>query len=165
MDRFAHALVGSAAADIARHRRVDVVVARIGLLREQGHRRHDLARLAVAALHDVGLGPGLLHHVQAVGGDAFDRRDRTRADGADRRDARANRVAVEMYGARSTLRHATAELGAHQAEQIAEHPQERHARIRIRLLHPFVHFYIYADASALDGRPSKTLSWRTRRAG
>src|SRR6266498_3957468 len=55
---------------------------------------------------------------------------------------------VEMHGARSTLRHATAELGAHQAEQIAEHPQERHVRIGIDLVHRSVHFDLHREASS-----------------
>src|SRR5262252_11091835 len=49
VDRRANAGVGPAAADVG-HRRVDVRVARARVLREQRHRRHDLAGLAVAAL-------------------------------------------------------------------------------------------------------------------
>src|SRR5439155_15579662 len=43
--RGADARVGSAAADIG-HRRVDVLVAGVAILCEQGDRRHDLSRLA-----------------------------------------------------------------------------------------------------------------------
>ena len=51
-----------------------------GFFVEQRGRRHDLARLAVAALHDVGLGPRALHGVRAVRRQALDRRDLARSD-------------------------------------------------------------------------------------
>src|SRR5262245_34719202 len=63
VDRRADARVGPTAADVG-HRRVDVLVARVRVLREQRDRRHDLARLAVAALRDLVVDPGLLHRVQ-----------------------------------------------------------------------------------------------------
>src|SRR4051812_24396441 len=61
LDRFLDALVGAATADVAAHRRINVGVGRMGVFIEQGAGRHDLARLAVAALHDVDLDPGVLH--------------------------------------------------------------------------------------------------------
>src|SRR5256885_15592071 len=61
LDRGADLVVRPAAADIAGHRLVDVLVAR-GLVRgEQRHRAHDLAALAVAALRHVVLDPRRLH--------------------------------------------------------------------------------------------------------
>ena len=50
LDRFANADIGAAAADVAGHRIVDVGVGRMRIACEQRRRRHDLARLAVAAL-------------------------------------------------------------------------------------------------------------------
>src|SRR5215831_2578750 len=62
VDRRADAGVGPAAADVG-HRRVDVRVARVRVLREQSHRRHDLAGLAVAALRHLVVYPRLLYRV------------------------------------------------------------------------------------------------------
>src|SRR5438477_3605152 len=63
VDRRADARIGSAAADVG-HRRVDVLVAGVAILCEQGDRRHDLPRLAVAALRHFVIDPRLLHRLQ-----------------------------------------------------------------------------------------------------
>src|ERR1700731_2826455 len=63
VDRGANALIGSATADVG-HRRVDVVVGRLGVLLEQRSRRHHHAALAIATLRHVEVEPGLLHRVQ-----------------------------------------------------------------------------------------------------
>ena len=84
VDRRADALVGAAAADVG-HRLVDVAVGRIRILREQRRRRHDLARLAVAALRHVEREPRLLHGRRARRRQAFDGDDPVgRLDRADR---------------------------------------------------------------------------------
>src|SRR6185312_16523140 len=49
LDRRADALVGAAAADVAAHGEVDVGVGRLGRLRQEGRRAHDLTGLAVPA--------------------------------------------------------------------------------------------------------------------
>ena len=59
----ANAHIGGAAADVAAHRRVDVRIARILALRQQRAGAHDLAGLAVAALHHVQIKPGFLHRL------------------------------------------------------------------------------------------------------
>src|SRR5450830_984399 len=77
-DGGADARIGAAAADVARHGRVDLglaghLAARQGL--EEGGGRHDLPALAVAALGHVVLHPGLVHglaHLVAAAGDGFD---------------------------------------------------------------------------------------------
>src|SRR4051812_44146936 len=83
VDRRANALVGAAAADVG-HRRVDVAVARVRILREQRGRRHDLSRLAVAALRNVEREPRLLDRRRARRRQPLDRDDAiARLDGAD----------------------------------------------------------------------------------
>ena len=100
--------------------------------REQRRGRHDLARLAVAALDHFELEPGLLH--LRAGGVAptpsivVTARSRDRAD---RQHAGAHRLAVEMHGAGAALRDAAAELGAGHAEHVAQHPEQRHVRRRV----------------------------------
>ena len=48
-----------------------------------------------------------------------------------RRDAGAQRRAVEVHGAGAALGHAAAELGAGEAEQVAQHPEQRHVGRRV----------------------------------
>ncbi len=84
--------------------------------------------LAVAALHHVDIEPGFL--------DALARwRLRATAsmvvigflaDGAHRQHARAHRLAVEVHRAGAALRDAAAELGAGQADDVAQDPEQRH---------------------------------------
>src|SRR5579862_187022 len=61
LDGFANAHIGAATADIARHRCVDIAVVGVRIPGKQGRRRHDLARLAIAALNDFKIQPGFLH--------------------------------------------------------------------------------------------------------
>jgi hypothetical protein len=65
MDRRAHFLERSAAADI-RDRRVDVGIRRARLLGQQRCRGHDHSRLAEPALRHIVVEPGFLHLVQLV---------------------------------------------------------------------------------------------------
>src|SRR6266536_1671821 len=73
--RLAYADIGSAAAEIAVHGCVDVLVGRLRVFGEQGGGGHDLAGLAVAALRHVDFLPGELHGVGAVRRKAFERGD------------------------------------------------------------------------------------------
>ena len=59
-DRGADADVAAAAADVASHGGIDVSVAGVGILGQQSRGGHDLAGLAVAALHDLKFAPGVL---------------------------------------------------------------------------------------------------------
>ncbi len=68
----AHLLIGAATANVG-DLGVDVGVGGLRVAREQRSHRHDHAALAVAALRDVVVDPGLLHLVQrAVGRKPFD---------------------------------------------------------------------------------------------
>src|SRR2546421_5170374 len=124
MDGGADPLIGAAAADVG-HRRIDVGVRGMRLLGEQRRGRHDLARLAVAALRHVFRDPRPLHRVRAVLGQAFDGGDALVGDGGDGQHASAGGRAVQVHRARAALRDAAAELGAREAECVAQHPEER----------------------------------------
>src|SRR6185369_17055073 len=102
LDRGANALIRPAAADVAVHRLIDVVVARTLGLFQQRRGLHDLASLAIAALRHVGGAPRLLHRMIALRIEALDRRHRAAIDIAHGGDARAYRVAVEMNRAGAT---------------------------------------------------------------
>src|SRR2546425_137971 len=95
--------------------------------REQGGGGHDLAGLAVAALDDLEIEPGLLH---PAAGRSFPRRLDGRDGFADghRRDAGADRPAIEMHRAGSAQRRAAAELGAGQSDDVAQYPEQGHVR-------------------------------------
>src|SRR6185312_5815648 len=125
VDRAADAIVGAAAADVAGHRAIDVLVGRLRVGGEERRGRHDLSRLTVAALRDVLLHPSLLQAAAMLVGQPFDGGHRTAGGGGDRRLARADRPAVQMHGAGAALSHAATELGARQADRIAEDPEER----------------------------------------
>src|SRR6195256_3064563 len=131
MDRGAYALVGAAAAQIAGHRGVDVGIRRLRGVRQQGRRRHDLTGLTIAALRDVQLDPGLLYRMAAIGRQTLDGGHAPRADRVHRRDARADWLPIQVHGARTAQGHAAAELGAGQAQRVAQHPQQRHVGIDI----------------------------------
>src|ERR1700738_4710569 len=90
---------------------VDIGIGWIGIGLEIGNRRHDLAGLAIAALRHLFGEPGLLHRMPAVRREPLDGGDLGTVDGADRRDAGADRLAVDMHGAGAALRDPAAELG------------------------------------------------------
>src|SRR5271170_2350469 len=125
-DRRADADVGSAAADVARHRGINVRIVRPRCRCEQRCGRHDLSGLAVTTLDDFEIEPGFLDLGAGLGSaDAFDRGDLSATDRTDRQQARAHRLTVEMDGAGAALGDAATKLGAGHAEHIAKHPQER----------------------------------------
>src|ERR1700675_4001519 len=88
MDRRPNPLISSAAAEIARHRRVDILVGGIFVVLKKCDRLHDLAGLAVAALRHPDLHPRLLHGMH--GRDAFNGRDLGATDVVHGSDAGAD---------------------------------------------------------------------------
>jgi hypothetical protein len=94
---------------------------------EQRGRRHDLSRLAIAALNDFQINPRLLHfRAVGCGADRLDRRDLSLTDRTDWRDAGADRLSVKVNRAGTAQRHAATELGPGHSEDIAQDPQQRH---------------------------------------
>src|SRR5208282_1353020 len=60
-----------------------------------------------------------------------DRRDLGFADALDGGDTGAGGNTVDMHGARTAERHATAEFRAGHAEHVAQHPEERRVAVDI----------------------------------
>jgi len=119
-DRVADADVGAAAANVPRHRRVDIGI--IGMRRrgQERRRRHDLAGLAIAALDHFQIQPSFLNpRADGRRADAFDRGNSAIADRADWQQTRAHRLAVEMHSAGAALRDAATKFGAGHAEHVA----------------------------------------------
>src|SRR6266702_5483486 len=102
LDSLADSHISTAAADVPRHRGVDVAIGRVGVRGEQRRRGHDLAGLAIAALRHFQRDPGLLDlFAGGRGTDGLDRGDALAGRGSDRREACANRLAVYLYRARA----------------------------------------------------------------
>src|SRR5690606_18029604 len=104
------ALVGTAATDVADHRRIDFSVGRLRRHLEQGQRRHDLSGLAVTALHDIVFDPGALQRMRAVAAETLDRADLLADQGRCRDHAGTHRRAIDMHRAGTTLGDAATEL-------------------------------------------------------
>jgi hypothetical protein len=91
---------------------------------EQRRRRHDLARLAVAALDDVEVDPRLLHRLGGARRQAFDRRHALARD-ADTGAEHERRARLDVDGAGAALGDAAPVFGARETEVVAKHPQQR----------------------------------------
>src|SRR5205085_2754766 len=116
---------------VACHRGIDI---RIGWLRhppQECSGGHDLPGLTVAALGYVVLDPRGLHRVELAfrPGQSLDRGDRLPCCRCCRYRTRAHGLAIEMNGARATLRDTAPILRADEAKMIPEHPQERRGLI------------------------------------
>src|SRR5689334_5717335 len=127
MDGPPDAEVCAAAADVPRHRRVDCRVVRGFVVGEKRGGRHDLPRLAIAALRDIFGDPRLLYRMVSFGRETFDRRDLLPPERFDGRDARPDRLAVDMDGAGAAEGAPASEFRSGQAERIAQDPEERGA--------------------------------------
>jgi hypothetical protein len=170
LDRFANAQIGPAAADVAGHRVVDIGIRRMRVARKQRRSRHDLARLAVAALNDLAVEPGLLDlGARRCRADRLDRRDLRGANAVDIGDAGTGGDAIDMHGAGAAQRHAAAELGAGHAQHVAQHPEERRVAVHIYALCVPIDFNgeghgahsFFADGDRRHDPPTHTCAQRT----
>src|SRR6267378_8430147 len=115
MDRVFDALVTAAAADVARHRFAYLVVGGFWVFHQQRGGLHDLAGLAIAALRDISLAPGLLNGVIARGMKAFDCRDLADHVG-NRGDAGAHGLLINNNSACAAESLAAAKFRARQSD-------------------------------------------------
>src|SRR5262249_52885486 len=114
---------------------VDVGVGRLRLVLEKRRDGHDHAALAVAALRNVVIDPGLLHPMHGAGrGQALDSGDLLALSRADGKRAGTDRLAVDVDGAGAALRDAAAILGAGQADLLADRPQQRGIRLHVDIM-------------------------------
>src|SRR5579885_1519507 len=117
--------IRGASTEIAAHRVIDVAIARFGISREQRGRRHHLAGLAVAALHDIEREPRLLHPLTDLRvAYTLDGHHRSLADSRHGRDARSGWHTVQMHRASAAEGHAATEFRALEIELIAKHPEK-----------------------------------------
>src|ERR1700676_1808798 len=66
LDCLANSLVGAAAADVAAHGVIDLLIRRMRSFFQERYGLHDLAGLTVPALRNVQLHPGLLNRMEPV---------------------------------------------------------------------------------------------------
>src|SRR5215471_3031771 len=123
MDRSANARIGSAAAQIAGHHLIDVLVRWLGNQLKKRNGLHDLAGLAIAALRYLVFDPGLQNRVLGSILQSFDRDDRLAGEVADMRLAGTDSRAVYLDGAGAALRYPAAVFGTRDAELVAQHPK------------------------------------------
>jgi len=126
VDRLADADVRAAAADIAVHRSVDVLIGGLCIFGEQSRSGHHLPRLAIAALGDIELRPCELDGMGALGGKALDGGDLRAISGSHRRLARAHGPSAEVHGAGAALADAATIFRATKIQNIPKYPEKRH---------------------------------------
>src|SRR5580700_10176941 len=110
----------------------DLGVGRLLLVAQERRRRHDPAIDAITALRHFFLDISGLQRVRLVRrAEAGERDDLAVADRRDRRDAGADRLAVEMHGAGAALGKPAAEMRIVQAEIVTQRVEQRHVVVRL----------------------------------
>jgi hypothetical protein len=129
----ANTMIRIAAADIAAQRIIYIVVGRLSVCIQKGDRRHDLARLAVAALGHIEFCPGRLNDFRDLSGYALDGYDTAIDNFGDSRLAGPYRLTIDENGACSAKSLAAAVLGTGQTEIVPQDPKQRLGRINIKI--------------------------------
>jgi hypothetical protein len=119
--------------------------------------------LAVAALNDLAIEPGLLDlGARRCRADGLDCRDLGAADAVDRDDTGTGGDAIDMHGAGAAQRHAAAELRAGHAEHVAQHPQERRIAVDIDAVCVPVDFDVKSHGHLVTGNFDRNAERRPR---
>ncbi len=121
--------VAGAAAEHAAKRFLGLGAARAGFLFQQRGGGHQHPRRADAALGGAVAQEGALQAVQPVGGEALDGGDVAADGGGGRRQAGADRLSVQQHGAGAAVAGVAADLGAGQAQHLAERVREAARRV------------------------------------
>ena len=146
--------VRAAAALQPGQRVADLGVGRLLLVAQERGRGHDPAVDAVAALRHLFLDVSGLQRMRLVRrAEAGERDDLAVADRRDRRDAGADRLAVEMHGAGAALGEPAAEMRIVQAEIVAQRVEQRHVLVRLH----GVHLAVDVEGKLLGHRPASSI--------
>ena len=143
------ALISAATADVARHRFAYLVLAGLWIFGEERYGLHDLADLAIAALRDIDLTPGLLDRVISSWMKSLDRRDLAADHVGNRRDAGARCLLVDDHRAGAAKGLAAAEFCARQSGFVTQVPKQWKVGIAIPVLLLAVNFQRNHDRSSL----------------
>jgi hypothetical protein len=123
LDGLPDSRVGATAADIVNG--VNIGIGRIRSSIQQGDRGHDLPWLAVAALGDIVVNPGLLDGVEIVAnGEALNGGNGSALDFGNGYHTRVDGLTINMAGAGFTDIDATAVFGSIDAKFVAEDPEQ-----------------------------------------
>ena len=128
--RFFDPVIGSAPAEIARHRFVDLLFCGLLIGIEQPNHSHDLTALAITALRHANFFPCFLYRMRAIFAQAFDRGDLCIADFLHFELATAGGLSIEEDGACAATVDPAAEFGAGKIEYVTQHPEQWHISIR-----------------------------------
>ena len=129
--RLQDAGIGAAAAEMAGERRGDRLArgqrGAVGLppLVMEGGRGDDETRRAKAALQRIAGDEGFLHGMQRLAADALDGDHRPAARRARGKETARHRLAVEQHGAGAAHASAADELGAGEADLLAQHVDQQ----------------------------------------
>src|ERR1700730_11335557 len=139
-DRADNPVMDPATAQIAGKSQPDLGLTRLMDAVEQRFGTHDHAGDAVAALRRLLRHESGLQRVRPLERtEAFERGDLRLPERADRRDAGAQRGAVDEHRAGAALAKPAAELGGIEAEIIAQHIEQRRVRLGRHAVHRAVH--------------------------
>ena len=120
-DRADDARVRAAAADVAIHHALDVLVGRVGVVPQQADRRHHHARRAVAALERLGFEESFLHRMQALAlGNRLNGCDPLARNGAQACYAGPRRLIVDEDGAGAAIALTASVFRSCQAELVTQ---------------------------------------------
>src|SRR6202790_1642275 len=125
--------IRSAPADVPGHLLINIFIGWLWFLSQQHRRAHNLPRLAVSALRHIDLDPRPLQRVIQISRQAFDRRHPFPRHSPHRRNARTNRLAIQVHRASTAQRHPATVFRSGKPELLADHPQKRRLRIHIYL--------------------------------
>src|SRR5580704_5966695 len=110
----------------------DFGIGRLLLVAQERRRGHDPAVDAIGALRHFFLDVSRLQRMRLVRrAEAGERDDLAVADRRDRRDAGADRLAVEMHGAGAALGEPTTKMRIVQAEIVTQRVEQRHVVVRL----------------------------------
>jgi hypothetical protein len=131
MDGVFDALITAAPANITRHRFAYLIMSGFGILHEECGGLHNLAGLAITALRNVSLAPGLLNRVITRGMKALDCRDLSIDYIRNRSDARTHRLLIDNNGAGATESLTTAKFRTRQSDFVTEKPEQWKVRVAV----------------------------------
>ena len=171
-DRRDDVLVPGAAAEVPRDGLAGLLGRGVGVVLEVRGDRRDEPRCAEAALEAVALGERLLHRAEVLGvvADPLDGGDLVRLGRDGEHQARPHRLAVDEDGARAADAVLAADVGAGEAEVVAQEVGEEAARGRGRgagdPVDPDRHLVLLLGGGLAHAAPSSSSSMvvtRTRR--
>jgi hypothetical protein len=124
MYRRPDALIRRAPAQVAAHRRIDILFTGAGVATEQGGGGHDLSRLTIAALNDIQCNPGILYGLCRPGFDALYGGDFSAFHRSHRYAAAANWLSIQVDSAGAAGTASTPVFGAGQLRFVSYEPKQ-----------------------------------------